>query len=406
MSGSARSSIGVEWPRGGSIFVGAFAGSLIGAMVAAPLPGGSGRLSAQPSSHPVAQVGWPVRTLPHVDLWLHAFAMLSVDTGSVVPLFRRGYRDSVQVVKNGRNVLTALDGNRESLTRGLQRGNNYLPAQFLAFDYASLADLRASIDRFLAFDGDARRASDAATARRMAPWAAIFRTPADREWLRLFNASVQDEALRFFDSEYQRIFRARQAVVSAVDSLWQQQYRARFERFLNNSGQRQGDLLLSLPLGGEGRTGPGPTQRTIVAVPFPERAEDAVEALYVFAHEVTGTIVGPVVADNVTPAEQRAGLADRAVASAQVIGGAMLLGRVAPELLRGYQRYYLAQIGADGSAGVGAGGSATHRSPNHSQATSTADDAALSTAFERAFPLSSVMRDALRRQIDIVLGGI
>ena len=43
---------------------------------------------------------WPIKTREHVDLWLHGFAMLSVDT-TKVPYFRRGYRDELTVQKNG-----------------------------------------------------------------------------------------------------------------------------------------------------------------------------------------------------------------------------------------------------------------------------------------------------------------
>ena len=60
-----------------------------------------------------------------------------------------------------------------------------------------------------------------------------------------------------------------------MDSLWQRVYRDKFERFLNNTGQRQGDLVLSLPIGGEGRTGPGYTGRVMVAVTYPARPADA-----------------------------------------------------------------------------------------------------------------------------------
>ncbi len=348
------------------------------AVSATPLPAADGSIAQPP-------LRWPVRTLSHVDLWFHAFAMVSVDTGTVVPLYRRGYRDSITVQKNQRNVLTSLDGNRETLARGLRRGG-YLSAQFLAFDYASWEEMRGTIERFLQLEGDPRKASDEVSARRMMQLAALFQTATDREWLRLFLSSVQDEAVRYFDAEYLRVFRERRAVITAVDSLWQQQYRAKFERFLNNTGQRQGDLVLSLPMGGEGRTGPGRTQRTMVAVTFPGRADDAMEALYVLAHEATGSLVGPVVADNVTPAEQRTGTADRAVASGQVVAGGMVLTKLAPELLTGYQRYYLTQAGV--------------------RVDPSADATTLSATFERTFSLSPVMRDALRRQIDIVLGGI
>lgn len=345
---------------------------------AAALPDGSG---GAPAIQPALR--WPVRTLPHVDLWLHAFAMLS-DDSAAVPLYRRGYRDSITVIKNQRNLLTALDGNRETLVKGLRR-NGYLDAQFLPFGYANWDEMRATLEQFLQLNGDARRAPTREAGMRMAPLAAIFATASDREWLRLFLTGVQDEGTRFLLPEHQKLLRDRAATITAVDSIWQQVYRARFERFLNNTSQRQGDLVLSLPIGGEGRTGAGYTGRTMVAVTYPARATDAMEVLYVFAHEATGALVGPAVSDNTTPAEQRAGIAARYVSSGQVQAGAMLLAKIAPELLPGYQRYFLRQTG--------------QRVTGESR---TAHDA----AFNATFTLPAAIRDALAKQIDIVLSGI
>jgi hypothetical protein len=322
---------------------------------------------------------WPVRTVPHVDLWLHAFAMLS-DDSAAVPLYRRGYRDSITVIKNQRNLLTALDANREPLERGLRR-NGYLEAQFLPFGFAHWEELRATAELFLQLGGDIRRAPSRDVAVRLQPFAMVFASAGDREWLRLFLTGVQDEATRFFLPEHQRLLRERAATISAVDSLWQQVYRPQFERFLNNTSQRQGDLVLSLPIGGEGRTGPGYTGRMMLAVTYPARASDAAEVLYVFAHEATGALVGPAVSDNTTPAEQRTGVASRYVSDGQVQAGAMLLARLAPDLLTGYQRYYLAQTGRRTTGDV-------------------------RTAFDAAFTLPPVIRSALAKQIDIVLSGI
>jgi hypothetical protein len=344
---------------------------------AAPSNGSdNGSPAAQPAQPPLR---WPVRTVPHVDLWLHGFAMLSDDT-SAVPLYRRGYRDSITVIKNQQNLLTGLDANREALLKGLAR-NSYLDAQFLPFGFASWEEMRSSAEQFLQLSGDLRRAPSREVAMRMQGFAALFPGAADREWLRLFLTGVQDEGTRFFLPEHQKLLRERAATITAVDSLWQKEYRTKFERFLNNTSQRQGDLVMSLPLGGEGRTGPGYTGRTMVAVTYPARAADAVQVLYVFAHEATGGLVGPAVNDNTTPAEQRAGVASRYVSSGQVQAGAMLLAKLAPELLAGYQRYYLAQAGRR-------------------------VDSELRTAFDAAFTLPPIIRDALQRQIDIVLSGI
>ncbi|WP_373070645.1 hypothetical protein [Gemmatimonas sp.] len=324
---------------------------------------------------------WPVRTVEHIDLWLHAFALISEDTARV-RLYRNGYRDSLVVVKNQRNVLTSLDANRATLAKRLPGAGGYLQAQFLPFEFSNWDAMKYALERFLQFEGDPRRAPDRETQARVALIASMFPASADREWLRLFLAGVIDEQERFFNAEHSRLVRTRASVITSVDSLWQQVYRTKFERFLNNTSQRQGDLLLSLPIGGEGRTAAGPNRQTMVAVPFPARSEDAVQVLYVLAHEVTGSLVGTVVTDNTTPAEQRAGAADRYVSMGQVQSGAMLLAIIAPELRDGYVRFYLAQAGIRATA---------------AEANST---------FDRTFALPLAIRDALQRQIDIILSGI
>ena len=356
--------------------------------VGAPMGGSIGPNDAPSASRaPVASsapppLRWPVRTAEHVDLWLHAFALISEDT-TRVRLYRNGYRDSLVVVKNQRNVLTSLDANHATLAKRLPLTGGYLPAQFLPFEFANWDAMKYAIERFLQFAGDPRRAPDRETQARVALIASMFPTAADREWLRLFLAGVVDEQERFFSTEHSRLIRTRAPVITSVDSLWQQIYRPKFERFLNNTSQRQGDVLLSLPIGGEGRTAAGPNRQTMVAVPFPARSADAVQVVYVLAHEITGSLVGTVVADNTTPAEQRAGIADRYVSMGQVQAGAMLLAAIAPELRDGYMRYYVEQANIRRSG--------------------TAADSAL---FDSGFALPPAMREALQRQIDIILSGI
>lgn len=339
--------------------------------------------TAAPSAA-LTPIRWPVRTVEHIDLWIHAFALLATDS-SPVPLYRKNYRDSMTVIKNRINVLTSLDANRAALAKRLAESPNYLAAQFLPLDLANWDVLRAFIESFLQANGDPRRV-DKAVAARVAQLAAIFPAAADREWLRMFVAGVGEEQQRFFVDEQSKVLRARAAVISAADSLWQRVYRPRFERFLANTNQRTGEIVLSIPVGAEGRTGIGRDRQTVVVVPFPDRVADANQVMLVFAHEITGTLVTSVIADNTTPAEQRAGAADRLVATAQVRAGAILLERVAPELLEPYMRLYLAQTGALRESAL--------------------SGAALRDAFAVRFAVSATIVGALDKQIDIVLGGI
>lgn len=324
---------------------------------------------------------WPVKSAPHIDLWLHSFALISDDT-SAVPLFKRGYRDSIVAVRNRSNVLTSLDANRATLVRRLNTNPALVQAQFLALQFANFADLRRGIEVFLQYQGDPSRAPDQNTAGLIQQLAASFPTAADRDWIRLFLAGVIDEQTRYYDAEYQRVLRARSNVVNAVESMWQNTYRAKFDRYLTNTSQRQGEIYLSLPIGPEGRTSSGPANQTIVVVPFPARTADAAQSIYVFAHEVTGNMVSTVVTDNTTPAQKRDGLSGSYVAFGQVVGGMLLLQKIAPELTDAYCRYYLAQVGRPTNA-------------VNAQA-----------ALRSAFPVPQNIADALQKQIDIILAGI
>jgi hypothetical protein len=345
---------------------------------------GSATPDALPSAPAAAR--WPVKVQPHVDLWLHGFGMISADT-TPVPLFRRGYRDSMVVLRNRANVYTALDANRDELGTRLANTPALQNAQFVVFSFPTWEVLSTAIETFIRVEGDPRRTSDQTTAAEVAFLAAQFPTANDRTWLRRFHEGLIDEQRAYYQGFFTATQRELSAVLDAVFVRWEETYRVRFQRFLAATQQRSGEMLLSLPLGPEGRLSSGREGQTVVAVPLPGRVEDANEAFAVFAHEVVGSTVGSAVTDNTTPAEQRSGLAARYVAFGQVRGGVLLLQEIAPELVAPYVRYYLRQGG--------------HRVPG-----SGATDAALVSALATAYPLPAPILEAIKRQIDIALGGI
>ena len=336
-------------------------------------PSGSGQTSPPPSE-------WPVRTRQHVDLWLHGFAMIQDDT-SQVPYFRRGYKAEMQDLKRRSNVTTQLDANVANLRNRLALYPSLVNAQFVPLYFESLDDMVRALDIFERAEGNPRAAGNQETAELIAILAGYFPLPADREWVRLFTQSIRDENTRFYRSYWDQQQRERAVVVTEVERLWQTTYRPRLQRFLNNTRQSGGEILLSLPLDGEGRTLTAGKQQNSTAVTFPMRTSDAAEAIYVVAHEVVGSEVRTAVEDNVTPTDRRAGILDRYIAAGAVRGGLILLQKVAPELVDGYARYYLR------SSGRPVGSNAV-------------------TSLAAAFPLPDAIRDAITRQIDVVLGGI
>jgi hypothetical protein len=324
---------------------------------------------------------WPLRVREHVDLWLHGFAMLTADS-SLVPYFRNTYRTQLTADRRAAAATTLLDANAERLRAGIAANPALGSAQFLALYFDSWEEMRRSADVFLQLEGNARRAMNAATARLVATFAAYFRSDADRDWLRLYLATLDDERSRFFNRYWLAEQRVRGPVFDRADALWRDRYRARFGPFLANMRQRDGEVVAALALGGEGRTLVDGNRPPAVAVGFPRNVEHAERIFLVFAHEVVGTTASAVVVEHTSPADRRSGVADRYTSLAAVRGGAMLLRRVAPELVEPYQRYYLeqARVAIAGSDVAG--------------------------TFATTFPLPDPLRDALDRQIDIILGGI
>src|SRR5256714_7583552 len=365
-----------------------FAVAAAATMVAswASVGGGAGGTATNGGAGPADQTTgapnavWPIKTREHVDLWLHGYALLQEDT-TFVPFFKRGYSTNMIVLKNRANVVTQLDANRDKLRSRLSANPQLINAQFVPLAFSSWNELTQTVDLFVRANGDPRAASSQQQASAIAFLAAYFQTGPDRDWLRLFVQSLNDESTRFYHSYWLQQQRERANVLELVDTLWQRTYRPRMQRFLNNTQQGNGTILLSLPLDGEGRSVNNSKQSNTMTITFPDRPNDAVDAIYVIAHEGVGGIAGTAVSDNITPEQRRTGLGERYQSSAALRGGALLIQRVAPEALDGYMRYYL-------------------RSVNRPVGSSVA------TTFTSTFSIPDTIRDALTRQLDVVLGGI
>lgn len=324
---------------------------------------------------------WPVTPREHVDIWLHGFAMVQDDTAHV-PFFARDYRQQMAEVKRRANVSTALDGNRETLRAQLASRPGIMNAQFLALYFGSWRDLQRASEIFIQAEGEPRRSSDPQLQAIIATFANVFPTRADREWLRLFVSSLQDEHTRFYGPYWEAQQRDRAPVLARLDTLWEGTYRPRLQGYLNNTQLARGTLIPSLTIGGEGRTVLQTPPGAMVVTPFAAEPVNAVETIFGFVHEVSIPVVQIAVDDHITPAERRDGLATRYATLGTVRAGAMLLERVAPELLDGYMRFYLRAAAVQVPSG----------------------DAR--AAFANAFPIPEQIRTAINGQLDVVMGGI
>src|SRR5215212_9758744 len=155
--------------------------------------GGAAPAGATPSNSGGARApgAWRVMTLEHVDLWLHGFALLTSDTGHV-PFFARGYKQRINAAKRQRNVFSQLDANQQDLSARFAANPALTNGQFVAMYFGSFQEIVNATDYFIRANGDPRAASDPQIQQQIALLAANFRTPADRNWLRLFVQSLQD----------------------------------------------------------------------------------------------------------------------------------------------------------------------------------------------------------------------
>jgi hypothetical protein len=325
--------------------------------------------------------GWRVTTGEQIDLWLHGFATLTSDTGRV-PFFARGYKQQITAIKRQRNVYSLLDANQPELSARFATNPALANAQFLAMYFSSFPEIVSATDYFMRSGGNPRASADPNIQQQIALLAANFRTEADRKWLRLFVQSLEDESKKFYHDYWTSEQQARGAAFAQAVQQWNSAWYPKLSRFLNNTQQASGQVILSLPLGGEGRTVSNGKQSNIIAVEFPKTVDAAPDVLFAVAHEAVASVVDGVIRDNTTPAEQRSGATAGYVGNGAVRGGALLLQRVAPDLVPAYMRYYL------GTAGL----------------TSIAGDPA--TTFASTFPLPQQILDAIGREIDVVLGGI
>jgi hypothetical protein len=322
-----------------------------------------------------------VATEEHVDLWLHGFALLTSDTGRV-PFFARNYKQDITALKRQRNAFTNLDANQQQLSRGFATNPGLTNAQFLAMYFSNFQEIVSATDLLIRSNGDPRSASDPATQQEIALLAANFPSAADRNWARLFVESLQDESNKFYHAYWTNEQQVRGAAFAQFNQQWISQYYPKLTRFLNNTQQQAGEIILSLPLGGEGRTINGGKLSNAIAVEFPRTPDAAPQALFGFVHEAVARIVQEAITDNTTPAEQRSGVTNGYAGNGAVRGGALLLQKVAPDLVPAYQRYYLQQMGRAAPSG----------DPR--------------TQFESAFPLPAAIVSSITASIDSILAGI
>lgn len=352
-------------------------GVAIAAMLTAGCMTGTVQVDRGPRPIPVGPPGWDIQTREHLDLWLHGYALVQADTGALT-LFRPRYAEEMRALRDSLGVFTLLDANADRLAPRFAENPALVNGHFAPLYFASWADLREGVDALLRSNGDPRRAGGGRRA--VLILSQMFPTAADRDWLRTFVLSLEDERARFYQAHWEERQRRSVMAFAAADSALRAAQAAGLRRYVLNAALNRGTVLLSLPLAGEGRSVLDGVERPLVAVGHPLQPENAATVVYTFAHEVVGPAVAVAIRefDGTLPA----GLtADAYTTIALVRAGHRLLERAAPELAPGYARYYLGLIG---------------RTPGANPAATLA----------AAFPLPEALAAAIFAQVDEVWTGI
>ncbi|MBX3134217.1 MAG: hypothetical protein KF689_12620 [Gemmatimonadaceae bacterium] len=351
----------------------------LAALAVAAAPADAQRTRGQALAAPTQQ--WPVKTREHVDLWLHAFALLQEDTASV-PIFARGYAERMTILKNSRGVYTGFDQQRSALLTDPVTAKHLLNAQFLPLYFENWQEMKQAFEFFLRAEGDPRRANNRDVQGIVYFLSQTFPRAEDRTWVRKFVDAVQAEYDGFYRAWWLEEFRAREAALATADSLWHSTWRPALQRFLGYTRQTSGDLILTFTLGGEGRALAAGARTNQFAIAFPPSPDSAEVLLFTFAHEAAGAMAKVAVDDNLTPAQQRQGLGNTYLSHGLVRGGALLVEHAVPGAGERYARWYLAQAGKP-----------------------VPDGDALA-ALAEAFPMPDAMVDEMRRQIRLSSQGI
>jgi hypothetical protein len=352
---------------------------VIGAFLGLALP-----VMAQPrgSQPPVANGPWPIKVREHVDLWLHGYAMVSDDT-TQVPLFRRGYRDSLIVVRNVAQVSSPLDAAMAPLQATVKANPQLVNGQFYAMHFTNFATLRISLQQLMQAKGDVKGVRNRDDQQRVALGANYFPGEALRTFADRLSAALEGESERFYHANWLETQRRRAPVLARADSLWRSAWFPKLAGFLRGTGQRMGEIIVSPVVEGEGRTiTVDPTVGQSMVVTLPPSVDRTVEVLYGVVHEAVGAFAAAAVTENITPRQKSAGVGDQMQSAAAIRGGAMLLQRTLPADVEGYARFYLKVMGKPVPA------------------------ANALAALEAAAPLPQDVLDTMAKQLDLYLGGL
>lgn len=284
---------------------------------------------------------WRFSVDEHVALWYHGLAIS--DAGSAgslaVPMYRNGYAAEVDAARRrlgGGTPLTSTVGSRLE-SSGAIDGLQFMPLYFSSFE-----QIRQAVDVWNRADGDPNRAADAQTQAVIAFLSQRFPNAAQRTAVVDFVAALEQERTAFFARWWQESQPT--GLAQEAEALWRslQPQMVAFLRYTDAGG---GHATLVPALRGEGRAESG--RGIAVTAVGGRNGEDARVIVGRVLHELAYPIAAEAIADAVAPARIREIGQETLVSRAAVRAGAMVIERIAPELLSAYTDDYIRAAGGD-----------------------------------------------------------
>lgn len=355
---------------------------LCAAVTACAAPGGAPAPAPEATRDPAA-VRWTAANRPDLDLWYHGLAYTGLDASAEVPLYQPGYVERLVAAKRAAGVYpTPLDRRAEEFARQFRTSANFSRLQFLPLYFSGGDALFTAIRAWAQVEGDPRRVQDPGLGQAVAFLSQQFPSANERRVVAAWAQLLEEERRAFFERYHAQRVAEHAGLVSAAQAQWDQ-LAPRLQPYLDYMILNGGELLLSFPLGSEGRTLDLGRRQNRVAVAMPAVGAPA-DAVWAFIHELAYPLVSTVIEDNLAPAQRREVNEQLLSRRAAIRAGAILLDRVAPEAAAEYRASYLRLAGAAVPANEGE----------------------RERALARAYPLPDPLPRALGEAVERTLGGI
>ena len=285
---------------------------------------------------------WVVRSEPHIDLWYHALAVVGVEGLGALPMYESGYPARIRMAKEAKGVYpTPLDRIAGRVRSAVQRDPAFEVLHFLPVYFAGSGRLEmmealqaVAVQRSGVPSIGASRARFGATA-----VASVLTSPEQRAILGELVQALGQEWDLFYGEYWQGQLEEGRGSVGALQDRWSRDFLPSLDPFLRRVSLDGGVLLLSPPVGPEGRVfagDPGNRHDNVVVVGIASEDSGADEPLFAAVREICFPAVRRAL-DRVELEFSSRAQGDETSSWAAVRCGEALLERYLPERLSSYR---------------------------------------------------------------------